>query len=106
MKTVYALAAAGLLALSLPAFAQNAGSAGATGTGTGLTGRKAGTGYATPNTAGKGMTGSPTGMSEDSTRMNEGRAAAPNMTNTPQDPANNAPTTVRGDQNGHGTAKP
>jgi hypothetical protein len=99
MKTIYALAAAGLLAFSLPAFAQNAGSAGATGAGSGLTGSNPGTGSATSNSAGKGMNGETNGV-------NEGRAAAPNMTNTPQDPANPTPNTVRGDQNGQGTAKP
>jgi len=106
MKTVYALAAASLLALSVPAFAQNAGSAGATGTGTGLTGSNPGTGSATQNSAGKGMDGQTNGVNGGSNGMNEGRAAAPNMTNTPQDPANNTPSTVRGDQNGQGTAKP
>jgi hypothetical protein len=105
MKNVFILAAAGLLALSAPAFAQNAGSAGATGTGTGLTGSNPGTGSATMNSAGKGMNGGANGMNGENNGMNEGRAAAPNKTNTPQDPANPAPSTVRGDQNGQGAAK-
>lgn len=103
MKTVYALAAAGLLALSVPAVAQNAGAPGASGAGNGLTGSNTGTGPATQNTDSNKLGGA-SGMSDDG--MNEGRAAAPNTTNTPQDPANPNPTTVRGDQNGQSKAKP
>src|ERR1700710_1734360 len=103
MKTICILAAAGLLALSAPAFAQDAGSAGATGTGSGLTGSNTGTGSATMNSAGKGMNGSNNGNAHG---MTEGRAAGSDRSNTPQDPANSTPSTVRGDQNGQGTAKP
>jgi len=98
MKTVYALAAAGLLAFSIPALAQNAGAPGATGTGKGLSGSNTGT------STDSNTVGGASGMSNDG--LNEGRAAAPNMTNTPQDPANHDPYSVRGDQNGQGAAKP
>jgi hypothetical protein len=48
MKSIFALAAAGLLALSAPAFAQTVGAPGATGARGGLTGGNTGTGAATP----------------------------------------------------------
>ena len=100
MKSLLALTAAGLLALSAPAFAQSAGSPGATGATNGLTGSDTGTGPATMNNDSNKMGGGAAGT------MNEGRATAPDqMTNTPQDPANNTPKTVRGDQNGQDMAK-
>jgi len=101
MKSAIALAAAGLIALSMPAFAQNAGSPGATGTGTGLSGSNPGTSPGASNTDANRM-----GTSGANGGMNEGRATSPDMTNTPGNKSNDAPTTVRGDQNGQGTAKP
>ncbi len=105
MKSAIALAAASLIALSMPAFAQNSGSAGASGTGAGLSGSNPGTSPGTnpgaPNTDMNRM-----GAGGANGGMNEGRANSTDMTNTPADKANPAPTTVRGDQNGQGTAKP
>ena len=98
MKSAIALAAAGLIALSVPALAQNAGAPGATGTGTGLSGSNTGTSPAPANNMDR-TTGAGGGM-------NEGRAASPDMSNTPGDKAKPVPSTVRGDQNGQGMAKP
>ena len=85
MKTILALTGAALLALSVPALAQNAGAPGAIGTGGSLTGSNPGTGYgangplgdrinpgpgpteAYPNSPGNGGRG----------YLDEGRASAP-----------------------------
>ena len=82
MKTLTAIAAVSFLALSGAAFAQNAGQAGATGTGNGLTGSNTGSGPATSNyDAGKGVNNN--GGTSGAT-MNEGRAASDrNMTTEP-----------------------
>jgi len=52
MKSLVVLAFAGLLAFSVPAFAQNAGEPGATGTGGSLTGSNPGTGPETEMSSG------------------------------------------------------
>ena len=98
MKSFLAVAAAGLIVLSAPALAQDAGSAGASGVGGGMSGSNTGSAPATMNNDSNKLGGS-TGT------MNEGRATSPDQTNTPMDNSNDAPNTVRGDQNGQGVAK-
>ena len=97
MKTILALAATSLIALSAPVFAQNAGAPGATGTGGSLTGSNPGTGFGYgqnygdsinpgpgpgyseyPNRPGNGGFGYNSGYGDEGgVYMNEGRAAAP-----------------------------
>ena len=55
MKSLVVLAFAGLLACAVPAFAQDAGQPGATGTGGSLTGSNPGTGSATEMSGGGHM---------------------------------------------------
>ncbi len=93
MRSIFALAMAAGLTLAAPAFAQDAGSPGAVGTGGGLTGS---------NTPGSAATEMKKGDSMNRTApMVEERAAAPDGAT----PSNPAPETVRGDQNGQNMAK-
>jgi hypothetical protein len=102
MKSLLTLAAVGLLALSAPAFAQDAGSPGASGVGGGMSGSNTGSRPATNNNDSNKLGG--TGPASGA--VGEGRATSTDtMTNTPGDPANPAPDTVRGDQNRQDMAK-
>jgi len=83
------LAATSLLALSAPAFAQNAGAPGATGTGGSLTGSNTGTGFGPSYGGNWDQNGpGPNGGYNNGYNggyMNEGRAAAPDMEPTGPD---------------------
>jgi len=85
MKTILALAATSLLALSAPAFAQSAGAPGATGAnGCGLSGSNPGT--CMNNGFGDNFNSPPNGYyRNDRSYMNEGRAAAPDYEPTGPD---------------------
>ena len=101
MRTTFALAAAAMLALAAPAFAQSAGSPGAASSGSGA--NTPGSGV-DKSTAHGDMNGTVKGMKGNGNRMKEGRAASM-KTNTPGDRANATPKTVKGDQNKQDTAK-
>ena len=92
MRPIFAFAMAAGLAFSLPAFAQDAGSPGAVGTGGSLTGSNP------PGSATTDM--KETDGAYRIAPMVEERAAAPDGTT----PSNPTPDTVRGQQNGQDAA--
>ena len=93
MRTIFAVAMAAGLSIAAPAFAQDAGSPGAVGTGGSLTGSNPPGGAATRMKDGD--------ATDRTTPMVEERASAPEGAT----PSNPAPETVRGDQNGQNMAK-
>ncbi len=97
MKSIFAITTVALMAISAPAFAQSAGSTGATGDAGPLTGHN------TPGSGvDKGMTAAPSGaMRKDG--MQEGRAVSRDA--PAGDKADATPKTVRGDQNSQDKAK-
>lgn len=100
MRPVLALATLAIMAISAPVFAQSAGAPGATGDTGSLSGSN-------PPGGGvdKSMKATPSGGMRNggATKMDEGRAAAPE--GPAGDKANDAPQGVRGDQSKQDQAK-